>query len=52
MRRFVVLILGIAVGATVALLSAPKTGSESRKALRDRYQAWRERANGDDSDDE
>lgn len=52
MRRFVVLILGIAVGATVALLSAPKTGSESRKALRDRYQAWRERAHGDDPDEE
>ncbi len=51
MRRIVVLILGIALGATVALLSAPKTGSESRKALRDRYQAWRERANEDDSDE-
>jgi gas vesicle protein len=51
MRIIVVLILGIAVGATVTLLSAPQTGSESRKALRDRYQAWRERANEDDSDE-
>ncbi len=52
MRIIVVLILGIGVGATVALLSAPQTGSESRQVLRDRYQAWRERANGDDSDEE
>ena len=51
MRLIVVLILGIAMGAIVGLLSAPHTGSESRQALVDRYQEWRTRPDGDDSDE-
>ena len=49
MRLIVILILGIAMGATVGLLAAPHTGSESRKALRDRYEGWR--AKDDDSEE-
>ena len=51
MRLIVVLILGIAIGATVGLLFAPRTGSETREALRNRHNGWHERANGDDADD-
>lgn len=51
MRLIVVLILGIAMGATVGLLSAQQKGSESRQALRDRYDEWRARAKSDDSDE-
>ena len=51
MRGVVVLILGIALGATIGLLAAPQTGGETRKAFVDRYQEWRAKGNGDDSDE-
>ena len=51
MRLIVVLILGIALGATVGLQSATQTGNEARKDFFDRYQGWRAKGNGDDSDD-
>ena len=52
MRLIVVLILGIALGVTIGLLAAQQSGSESRNALRARYQEWREKAHGDDDSDE
>ena len=51
MRLIVVLILGIAMGATIGLLSAQQSGSESRNAIKARYQGWRSKSNGEDSDE-
>ncbi|MCH7616454.1 MAG: YtxH domain-containing protein [Chloroflexi bacterium] len=51
MRLIVVLMLGIALGATIGLLSAQQSGSESRNAIRARYQEWREKGNGEASDE-
>ncbi len=52
MRLIVVLILGIAMGAVIGLLSAQQSGSESRTAIRARYQEWRAKANGEESDEQ
>lgn len=52
MRLIVVLILGIAMGATIGLLAAQQSGSESRNAIRARYQDWRAKGSGDDDSDE
>jgi gas vesicle protein len=51
MRLIVVLILGIALGAAIGLLSAQQSGSESRNAIKGRYQEWRTKANGEESEE-
>lgn len=37
-------IMGAAIGTTLGLLYAPKSGRETRMMIRDKYQDWRERA--------
>jgi gas vesicle protein len=51
MRLIVVLILGIGLGAAIGLLSAQQSGSESRSAIKGRYQEWRTKANGEESEE-
>jgi len=51
MRLVVVLILGVALGAAIGLLSAQQSGSESRNAIKGRYQDWRAKANGEESEE-
>lgn len=51
MRFVMVLILGIALGATVALLVAPQRGAETIRVLRERAQRWRGEADEDDPAD-
>ena len=51
MRLVVVLILGIALGAAIGLLSAQQSGSESRNAIKGRYQEWRAKGDGEESEE-
>ena len=46
-----VLILGIGLGAAIGLLSAQQSGSESRNAIKGRYQEWRAKSNGEESEE-
>lgn len=50
MRFVLVLILGIALGATVGLVAAPQRGSETVRIVRERVQQWRGQAESDEGE--
>jgi gas vesicle protein len=50
MRFVLVLILGIALGATIGLVAAPQPGSETVRVVRERVQQWRGKADSDEGE--